>query len=169
MARPQESESAVFYHKYINYTKGDSVLAVMQHHVDEIYAFYTTLPASKADYAYAADKWTIKDLLQHVIDAERIFAYRLLRVARKDATPLAGFEENDYAITAQAGNRAMETLVEEFIAVRASSDLLVKSLTPEQLRHSGTASNNFITANALVYILYGHLLHHKAIIAERYL
>ena len=169
MARPSSTDAAIFYHKYINYAMGDSIAEVIANHSVQLNEFYNNLPEAKADYAYASGKWTIKDLLQHVIDAERIFTYRALRIARKDTTPLAGFEENDYAANSNAANRTLQSLKDEFTAVRISSDFLFRSFNEDQLNAVGTASNNSITTNALAFITYGHLLHHKNIIEERYL
>ena len=131
--------------------------------------FFLNLPDEKGDYAYAEGKWTIKDLIQHIIDTERIMQYRLLRVARNDSTPLPGFDENLYAQAAQANERTFIALKEEFKALRKSTDLLVSSLTENQLMNSGIASDKKVTANAIAFILFGHLLHHKKIIEERYL
>jgi len=169
MARPNPQDSAPFYHRYIDYVQGNSMAEVMANHVQQLKDFYNSLPEAKADYAYADGKWTIKDLLQHVIDAERIFAYRALRIARKDTTPLAGFEENDYAQVSNAANRTLQSLKDEFNAVRNSTDLMLQSFNEEQLNSTGTASNKSITTNAITFIIFGHLLHHQAVIEERYL
>ena len=169
MARPSTQDAAEFYHGYINMAQGNSVAEVMANYAEEIRNFYSNLPEAKADHAYAEGKWTIKELLQHVIDAERIFAYRALRIARKDATPLASFDENAYAQTADAKNRILQSLKDEFIAVRHSTDLMLQSFNEDQFNSKGTASNKSITVNALAFIIYGHLLHHKRIIEERYL
>ncbi|HVX50402.1 MAG TPA: DinB family protein, partial [Chitinophagaceae bacterium] len=141
----------------------------VQNHAAEILAFYTSLPKDKKDHAYAEGKWTIIELLQHVIDAERVFTYRALRFARKDATPLAGFDENDYAANSMAGSRNFDELKEEFAALRKATDIFFSSLNEEQLQQGGTSNNRYITVNALAFITYGHLLHHINIIKERYL
>jgi len=107
--------------------------------------------------------------LQHVIDAERVFAYRALRFSRKDATPLASFDENAYAQNANAKERTLQSLKDEFNALRHATDLLLQSFNAEQLNSKGIASNKSITVNALAFIIYGHLLHHKKLIEERYL
>jgi len=167
--RPTPQDSAEFYHRYINYTKGDSVKEIVTNHSNEIYDFYNSLPEEKATYAYAEGKWTIKQLLQHIIDAERIFTYRALRIARKDTTPLPGFDENSYAENDGSENRTLQSLKDEFNAVRASTDSLLNSFSETQLNETGTASNKSITTNALCFITYGHLLHHKLILQERYL
>jgi uncharacterized damage-inducible protein DinB len=167
--RPASQDSAEFYHRYINYTIGDSPKELIANHSNEIKEFYNNLPEEKADYSYAQGKWTIKQLFQHIIDAERIFTYRALRIARKDTTPLPGFDENAYADNDSSANRTLQSLNDEFNAVRTSSDLLMNSFNDTQLNEAGTASGKSITANALCFITYGHLLHHKLIIEERYL
>lgn len=169
MSRPKAEDVAKFYHKYIAYNRGESPQELMQNHTAEIKEFYNNLPEAKADYAYAEGKWTLKDLLQHVTDAERVFCYRALRISRKDATALPGFDENIYAENANAGSRDFDSLKQEFTAVRFATDLFLESLTQNQLQQSGTVSNHYITVNALAFIIYGHLLHHKKIIEERYL
>lgn len=169
MARPAPQDAAEFYHGYINMTTGNSVAEVMANHAEEIRNFYSNLPDAKADHAYAEGKWTIKELLQHVIDAERIFAYRALRIARKDETPLASFDENAYTKNANTKSRTLQALKDEFIVLRKSTDIMLQSFNEDQLNSKGTASNKSITANAIAFIIYGHLLHHKKIIQERYL
>jgi len=169
MSRPSPKDSNEFYHGYIDRAKGNSVAEVMENHIKEIKDFYNDLPEEKANYAYAHGKWTIKELLQHVIDAERVFCYRALRFARKDTTPLQSFDENSYAKNSNAGSRTLQSLKDELNAVRNSTDLMLSSFNEEQINSSGTASNKYITVNAIAFIIYGHLLHHKRIIEERYL
>jgi len=169
MPRPNAAEHSPFFTRYIDLATGESAKEVMQNHARILLDFYTNLPASKENYAYDAGKWTIKEVLQHVIDTERIFSYRLLRIARKDTTPLPGFDENSFAENSMADKRTFSELKEEFIAVRKSSDLLVGSLAEEQLQNIGTSSNHVTSANSLAFMIYGHLLHHKKIIEERYL
>lgn len=169
MPRPQSAEFPAYFARYISQVAADSVAEAIQRYAAELNDFYTSLPEDKADYRYAEGKWSIKELLQHVIDAERIFAYRILRISRKDKTPLASFDEDSYAQHAQANKRSFTSLKEEFVAVRKSSDLLMASLSPEQLAEQGIASNLPVTANAIGFILFGHLLHHKVILEERYL
>src|SRR5690349_3765603 len=137
MARPSSQDAAEFYHGYINMATGNSVAELMATHAEKIRNFYSNLPDDKADHAYAEGKWTIKELLQHVIDAERVFAYRALRFARKDATPLASFDENAYAQTANVKNRILQSLKDEFIAVRHSTDLMLRSFNEDQLNSKG--------------------------------
>jgi uncharacterized damage-inducible protein DinB len=169
MQRPLENEYASFYKNYIALATGNNINEVISNHSKIISDFYNNLPEAKADYAYAKDKWTIKDLLQHLIDAERIFVYRATRFARKDNQPLLGFEENDYAQNANAVTRTLQSLKEELSALRRSTNLFLENLNYNQLAGNGTANNNLITVNAIAFIIFGHLLHHKNIIEERYL
>ncbi|TAH08600.1 MAG: DinB family protein [Sphingobacteriia bacterium] len=169
MAKPVQGEYGSFYEGYISKVDTNNLHEAVNTYSHPLSYFYVNLPEEKADYRYAPEKWTLKDLLQHVIDTERIMQYRLLRIGRNDSTPLPGFEENDYAITANASLRSFVSLKEEFIALRKSTDLLIQSLSEEQLNNIGKASGNNITANAVGYIIFGHMMHHKKLIEERYL
>lgn len=131
--------------------------------------FVRDIPMDKYDYRYAEGKWTIKDIIQHVIDTERIFAYRALRIARGDKTPLPGFEESDYGHEAGADRRHLQELLTELSMVRQSSIFLFKSLRDEELKRTGTASGYTVSARALGFILIGHQNHHINIFKERYL
>lgn len=169
MSKPQTGDFPAHFQGYIGKVEIESASELIEQYGNTLEAFYTGLPEAKADYAYAPGKWTLKDLLQHIVDTERIMSYRLLRIARKDETPLASFDENSYAEHANTAGRSFSSIKEEFLTVRKSTDLLLKSLQPEQLAHAGVASGNRITANALAYIIFGHMLHHKSVIEERYL
>ncbi len=131
--------------------------------------FVQDIPMDKFDYRYAEGKWTIKDIIQHVIDTERIFAYRALRFSRNDKTPLPSFEENDYANNTDANSRSIQDLLTEFSAVRHSTLLFYKSLSDEQLKRIGTASNLQISVRALGFVMIGHQKHHQKVFVERYL
>lgn len=119
-------------------------------------------------FAYAAGKWTLKELLQHVTDTERVFIYRAMCVARGEKQSLPGFDEDMYAANSNANARSWKSLAEEFLAVRQSSRLLFESFTEEMLNQSGTANNRPIHVNAIGFILVGHALHHMHIARERY-
>lgn len=168
MARPQPNECAPYFQKYIALAQGSSINEIVNNHAFELQEFYNSLPDDKADYAYGENKWTIREVLQHLTDAERVFAYRALRIARNDATPLASFEENEYVTNGFANERSLSSLKQEFNAVRASTDMFLLSLNETQTMRMGTASNNPISVNALAFIIYGHLLHHENILKERY-
>lgn len=169
MAKPQASEFPPYFGRYIAKVEAENVAAAVHRYAEELNRFYTGLPEEKADYRYAPDKWTLKELLQHVIDTERIFSYRVLRISRGDQTPLPSFDENTYAANSKAGDRSFASLKEEFLAVRKATDLLLLSLTEEQFQQQGVASGLPVTANAIGYITFGHLLHHKEVLEERYL
>jgi hypothetical protein len=123
----------------------------------------------KFDYRYAEGKWTIKEIIQHIIDTERIFAYRALRISRNDQTPLPGFDENDFANNTAAQTRGLQDLLTEFSAVRHSNLLLFKSFSDEQLLQVGIASEHSISVRAIGFILIGHQKYHQKVFEERYL
>jgi len=168
MARPLPDECAPYYQKYIALAEGDSINEIIHNYAFELQEFYNRLSEEKADFAYAENKWTVKEVLQHLTDAERVFAYRALRISRNDSTPLASFDENAYVENGFAAERALSTLKQEFNAVRAATDMFLLSLNETQIKRMGTASNNPVSVNALAFIIYGHLLHHKNILTERY-
>ena len=166
--RPQPDEYGSFFGRYVNEVSGN-VLMELESQLPEVGNFLYSIPANKYNYAYAEGKWTVKELVGHLIDTERIMAYRVLRFSRKDSTNLSGFEENDFVLNSTFKTRDLTDLIEEFIAVRKSNLYLIKALTPEQLDLTGIASNNKISVRALVFIIAGHLIHHIKILKERYL
>ena len=168
MPKPQPNECAPYYMRYINLVQGDSIGEIVNNHAFDLQEFFNNLPEEKANYAYAPGKWTPKQVLQHLTDAERVFAYRALRVSRNDTTPLASFDENAYVENGFSQQRALSSLKQEFNSVRAATDIFLLSLNEEQIMRTGTASNSPVSVNALAFIIYGHLLHHKNIFIERY-
>ena len=169
MPRPDLSRVPDFYHGYINKTKEDDLASAMKNTTTELLSLLRYVPAQKHDYRYAEGKWTIKEVIQHLMDAERVFTYRALRFARKDDTPLPGFDENLFARTAKADKRNWNDLVEEFTALRKSSEAMFASFDNEQLQAEGNASGKAIQVLAIGYIVAGHINHHCQIIKERYL
>jgi len=165
----QSIEYAAFYKPYIEALGEVELINEMEHSFNPFIDFIKSIPSEKHEFRYAEGKWTIKDIVQHLIDAERIFAYRALRIARKDQTPLPGFEENEYVETAFANNRTMEDLIEEFTIVRKATLSLFKTFTEEQLMQIGTASEKPVSVRAIGFITLGHQKHHLRIITERYL
>ncbi len=161
--------AAEFFNRYLNLVKEDDVVKALKKNTKQFRKLLDSIPKKKIDYAYAEGKWTIKQLLQHVIDAERVFVYRAMTFSRKDATPLPGFDENQWADNAQTEHRRWSDLVDEFRAVRKSTELLFESLTEDQLLATGTAGNHPANALAYGFISAGHVLHHLKIINERYL
>jgi uncharacterized damage-inducible protein DinB len=169
MQRPHQNEFPTYFSKYIGLVKGNNLHEAIQIHAKEIIDFYNQLPNEKANYAYAPNKWSITDVLQHVVDTERVFTYRALIVARKSNAILSGFDENEFATQAALNNVQLEKLKQELIASRQSSDLFFTSLSNETLSNVGVANNNPITVNALGFMNLGHFLHHKNVLLERYL
>ena len=169
MPRPAAGDFGAFYQGYADLATGQSVAQLLATHPASIANFIMDLPEEKANYAYADGKWTIKQMLQHLIDTERIFAYRALRISRKDATPLPGFDENHYAQNAPVDQKTLADLKEEFLLVRKTTDLLLASFQEDQLNFIGNASGHPCTLNALCFIIFGHHLHHMNILRERYL
>ena len=147
----------------------DDLSAAMLQQASILASFLRSIPEEKADYAYAEGKWTVKQLLQHMIDTERIFAHRALWFARQSPDPLSGFDEDEYAVIADVSKRTVESLCNEFLAVRKSTEFLFNSFSAKDLVRSGIANNNSITVHALGFVTLGHFLHHKKIMEERYL
>lgn len=169
MARPDLQRVPEFYHAYINLVTQDDLMTAMKDQTRSFTAFLEGIPKDKCDYRYAPGKWSIKELIQHVIDAERVFSYRALVFARKDSTPLPGFDEDSYAKNAKTENRSWESLVEEFRAVRRATEIMFDTFDNDQLESTGTASGKSNYVLAFGYIVIGHLRHHENIIRERYL
>lgn len=167
--RPDLSRVGNSFHNYINLVTEDELTEAFDKESGSFIRFLDTIPVEKYDYRYAEGKWTIKEVLQHIIDAERIFAYRALRFARKDKTPLPGFDENSFAAASKADARNWDKLVEEFKVVRRSSELLFHSFDEEQLESDGISSNAPNYVLALGFIIIGHTMHHQKILKERYL
>lgn len=169
MPRPLSTDFPAYYAKYILKVDADTVSEAVAVYSKSLIDFFTNLPEAKAEFRYAPGKWTVKELLQHIVDTERIMSYRLLCIARKDKTPLPSFDENNYAAHSAANERSLASIKEEFIAVRKATDSLIASLQEPQLSEVGIASNLPVTANAIGFIIFGHILHHKQVLEEKYL
>lgn len=163
------NEYSNFNATYIKAAANVELIEELEICLHEFIRFVQNIPMDKFDYRYAEGKWTIKDIIQHVIDTERIFAYRALRISRNDTTPLPGFEENDYVENTKANERGIQDLLAEFSAVRYSTLFLFKSFSEEQLKRMGTASGTAISVRAIGFIIIGHQKHHQHIFQERYL
>ncbi|MGB4776386.1 MAG: DinB family protein [Daejeonella sp.] len=168
MNRPQPEEFAPYFSTYIN-TVSENVLGELEHQAHAFPEFLKSISEEKANYAYAEGKWTIKELVGHLIDTERIMAYRALRIARNDATPLPGFDENEYVANACFNERSLANLSQEFADVRRANMYFFNSLNETELNRTGIASNKTLSVRALIYVIAGHINHHKNIILERYL
>jgi hypothetical protein len=169
MPRPDLKRVPEAFHGYIGKVKEDDLMIGLKHSTEELFHLLKDIPVEKQDYRYAEGKWTIKEVLQHMIDAERVFTYRALRFARKDETPLPGFDENLWADNAKANGRNWTEMVEEFAALRRGTEIMFGSFDNEQLESGGTSSNKSIYVLGLGFITAGHINHHCQILKERYL
>jgi len=169
MATKKEAIASGNFLKYIEKADDVEVYKSIRNNTKAFKKMLKDIPRKKINYAYDEGKWTIKELLQHIIDAERVFAYRALTMARQDATPLPGFDENNWALAANKISRKWSDLEEEFKTVRESTELLFESLSDTELLFAGTAGNNPINTVGLGYVIAGHCKHHMDIINERYL
>ncbi|CAM1354335.1 DinB family protein [Tenacibaculum insulae] len=166
----QPNESDPYYLNYLNLVADKTeLISGFEEDKKMVVDFFSSLPEDKLEFRYQLKKWTIKEILQHIIDTERIFIYRFLRIARKDTTALAGFDQDIYIDPSGANDKSIESLLEEFSITRSYSINLIKSITNENLKNLGTASNTTVSARACAFILLGHSIWHINIIKERYL
>ncbi len=158
-----------FYHRYIERVQQASVPEALTHAQQEFQQALAGLSEAQWDYRYAEGKWSIKEMVQHMIDCDRIFAYRALCIARGEIASLPGFDENGYAEHSEAGRRPVSDLLDELRTLHRSCQQLFASFSAEQCKRSGTANQNPITCEAIGFIMAGHTLHHLGILQERYL
>ncbi len=154
---------------YVNLAKENDLIESLKNSRDMTVKLLSAVPHAKEDYSYAPGKWTIKQLVSHLADCERIYLYRALRFSRKDDTQLPGFEENDYAVNANIENRTLKDLTEEYRLIRESGIVLFSHMTEEMLDYSGIANNVFYAPRSLGWMAAGHNIHHCNILKERYL
>lgn len=169
MAKPLLTSYPPYFQKYVDQVAEEDLTTAFKNQSQELKPFLSTIDEAKSNYAYAEGKWTLKEVLQHIIDAERIFNYRALCIARKEKTSLPGFDENEYAANSNANARKWHDLMDEFLALRKGTEIMFNSFTGEMLDNSGISNNNRITVKSLGFITLGHFNHHKKIIEERYL
>lgn len=169
IGRPQESEAALYYFTYINQVSGDDAVGTIERQLDESLEFFAGICEDKSLYRYAPEKWSIRQVLNHVTDTERAFAFRALWFARGFAAPLPGYDQNIAASGAGADHVSWAAHVEEFRRVRLGTISLFRNLPTEAWARSGIASDNPFTVRALAFIIAGHLAHHVTVLRERYL
>lgn len=167
--KPQPGEYVDYQMNYIKQVGDAPVQQVLMDLIEKGFAFYTSIPEEKGAHAYAPGKWTIKEVLGHIIDTERIFSYRLLAFIRGEKQGLPGFEQDDYVKQSDANSRSILDLAEELRTVRIASYYLVHNLTDEQGAIMGTSAGNPISVRTILYIMAGHELHHMQILKEKYL
>jgi uncharacterized damage-inducible protein DinB len=169
ITKPTQSEYDPYMETYISLVKGEHIFEEMfQSYIDTM-ELVTSLDPETLHYRYAPGKWTILGIMQHLIDTERIFAYRALRFARKDTTELPGYDQEQYTKTSNADNRDINDMVREFSLVRSTTIELFKSFDGEMLAQKGVANGKSVTVKALLFAIAGHEMHHRNIIQERYM
>jgi hypothetical protein len=168
MTRPAIGDYAPFYQPYLDAIPDGDILNVLEQHGYEFARYIRSFPEEKGDFSYAPGKWTAKEVMMHLIDAERIFAYRALSIARGEQASLPGFDEDTYVPNCGAAERTLESIRAEFQSVRASSLHLYINLSPAMWLRKGTANGNTISVRAIAYITAGHALHHHKVLQERY-
>ena len=169
MQRPEKTEYAPYYETYVSLVDETDIVATLQNQLDEMQNLLGEISEEKAARAYAEGKWTIKELIGHLNDGEKIFVYRALRIARADKTPMEGFEQDGYIENANFNECRFKDLVEEFTLSRRANILFFKNLTEEAWTRTGTASGSAVSVRALAYIIIGHVRHHTNILRSRYL
>ncbi len=168
VVRPQPGEYAPYYERYISLIGGEDILSTLDQQRRQMMLLLSCREEEEGDFRYAPEKWSAKEVLGHICDTERIFAYRALRFARADATPLEGFEQDDYVRDGGFAQRPLSDLVEEFIAVRRATISLLRNFDEAAWSRRGIANKNEVSVRALAYIIAGHELHHRRILEEKY-
>jgi hypothetical protein len=165
---PETTEYNEYYERYVSKVADGDIVETLEKQPSELKDLFQNVDEERGTYAYEDGKWTLKEVLSHLIDGERIFGYRALRISRGDETPIEGFEQDGYIENSNANNRCFAELLEEFELQRRSNLLLIKNLSDEGTRRMGTASGFPISVRGLVYIMAGHVRHHQAIFKDKY-
>ncbi len=164
-----DKEYHPYYKQYLDLTPDEEYARALSKSADDIVAFLSSIPTDLLEYRYDKGKWTIKEIIQHLIDTERIFCYRALRIARKDLTPISGYEQDDYVVPSKANRLTLEQLLDDYKATRACTISLYRSMDEEMLCQIGNANGNGMSARAALFVMVGHEIHHCNVIRERYL
>jgi uncharacterized damage-inducible protein DinB len=168
-AKPQTNEYAPYYEKYVSLVPEGDVVETLERQLDDTLALLRGITEERAGYRYAPGKWSVKEVVGHIIDTERIFSYRALAIARGERQPLPGMDQDEYMAGADFDSRTLADLTEEFSHVRRANVLMLRGLSEEAWTRRGTASDNEVTVRAIAYIIAGHEAHHVKILRERYL
>ena len=166
--RPELSEYADFYAGYISALPSGDILEILEGQKDQLRHLTEIVAPDRETFRYPPGKWSVREIVGHLIDAERVFSYRALCFSRGDDTPLPGFDENFYVANADFDSRTLQSLLEELTLLRSANVLLFRSLTPEELARVGVANTYPVSVRALAFILAGHLHHHFVVLRERY-
>src|ERR1700722_3120894 len=167
--RPESGENAPYYDRYISLVPGNDVLAAFDEQRRAALLLLSGRPESDGDLRYAPDKWSLKEVLGHLNDTERIMSYRALRISRGDKTPIEGYEQDDYVRNGSFGRLSVPDMIEDYIAVRRATISLFRDLDDEMWARRGIANKNEVSVRALAYIIAGHELHHRKLLEEKYL
>ena len=168
IARPEPGEYNSYYDRYISLIAGADILGTLDTQRRQMVLLLSGREEADGDFRYAPDKWNAKEVLGHVCDTERIFAYRALRIARGDQTPIEGFEQDDYVKNGPFGHAPLAEVIEDYIAVRRASLTLLRNLDEAAWSRRGIANKNEISVRAVAYLMAGHELHHRRILEEKY-
>ncbi len=169
MKRPQPNEYPAMYKSYVDNVRTDNVIKELRDQVLDIQAMISKIPEDKEDYVYAEGKWTIKEIIGHIIDTERVLGYRAMRFARKDKTPLPGYDENHYVANANFKKQTLYSLGHEFAIVREANLALFKVWDEEALSQVGVANEMDVSVRAMLFMIAGHATHHMGVIKTKYL
>ena len=168
MSRPQPAEYDPYYEKYVSLVPEENVVDVLAHQRKELSQMFHGVSDRVGNFAYAEGKWTVKEVLSHLIDGERIFAYRVFRIARGDETPIEGFEQDGYIENSHANRRSISELLDEFKLLRKANVMFFRNLEADDWTRIGIANNVEVSVRSLAWIMAGHIRHHAAILNERY-
>src|SRR5712672_4807018 len=166
--RPQPGEYAPYTGAYISLVVGNDILAALDEQRRQMLLLFSGRTDADGDLRYAPDKWSLKEVLGHVNDTERIMSYRALRISRGDATPIEGYEQDDYVRNGPFARRPLADLIEDYIAVRRATVSLLRNLDEAAWSRRGIANKNEVSVRGLAYIIAGHELHHRRILEEKY-
>ena len=169
MSRPETSEYHEYYKPYVDIVPEGDIVEMMDKQANEIIDFFKSIPDEKGSFRYDPDKWSIKELLGHLTDNERIFGNRALRIARNDPAPLPGFNQDNYVPAGNFDKREIADIAQEFLHIRTSNVIMYKSFTDEDFLKSGTADGVGVSVRSIAYMLVGHAIHHINVINEKYL
>jgi len=168
IAKPESREFPEYYAYYIDLVKEDDGLIAMENHLMRFRRQISDVPSDKEEYAYSAGKWTIKEVVGHVCDTERIFAYRALCIARGEGNQLPGFDENAYVTKGRFNQRSLHDILHEFSLVRESNIAMFRSFDEEMLSRRGMANNYLVSVRAILFMMLGHALHHQGVVKSLY-
>lgn len=169
LQRPAADEYAEYYEKYVSLVPETDILQVLREQMEGVRELIASIPGEQETFRYAPEKWSIRELLGHINDGERIFGFRAYTFTHRDAGPMPGFDENDYVQDSNFDQMLLQDLLAQFIALRQANVLFLEQVSETAWARSGVASNNPVTVRALVWIMAGHVRHHLNILQERYL